>query len=99
MAGCDRAALGAPALRNGHDAWPAPMSAPTADMNRSLTRVRRCRRGCGCCCRRHVRLPTHERGPSDVRQGVDTALDPDKPAIDIPLQDLRGIGYAPLHVA
>ena len=41
-----------------------------------------------------MRLPTHERRPSDLRQGVDTALDPDEPAIHVPLQDFRRVGHA-----
>ena len=46
-----------------------------------------------------MRLPTHERGPSDLRQSVDTTLDPDKPAVDVPLQDFRRIGYAHFQCA
>jgi|SoiMethySBSTD1v2_1073268.scaffolds.fasta_scaffold350227_1 hypothetical protein len=72
---------------------------PAAGQDRFIGRMRRSRGEGGRTCRRQMGFPSHERSPSDLGQCVDTALDPDKPAIHVPLQDFRRVGYAPLHFA
>jgi len=72
---------------------------PAAGQGCFIGRLRRSRGEDGRTCRRQMGFPSHERSPSDLGQCVDTALDPDKPAIHVPLQDFRRVGYAPLQFA
>jgi hypothetical protein len=51
------------------------------------------------CSRGQMRSPSDKRRPAAVGQRVDTTLDADEPAVDIPLQDLRGIGCPYFEVA
>ena len=44
-------------------------------------------------------FPSDKRRPAAVRQRVDTTLDADEPAVDIPLQDFRGIRRLYFEVA
>jgi hypothetical protein len=57
-----------------------------------VVRLRRCAFG-------QMHSPSDKGGPAAVRQRVDTTLDTDEPAVDIPLQDFRGIRRLYLEVA